>query len=62
MERLPKNSSSVIDAMDIYGNTPLHLAFLTANIDVLRELIQKRPNINLQNKDEMTPIDYGLSS
>ncbi len=51
-----------MDAIDQYGNTPVHLAFLTSNIDILRELMNRKPNLNIKNNDDMTPLDYGLTS
>lgn len=35
-DKLPKNSTIVLDAQDSYGNTPLHLAFLNSNLDIIR--------------------------
>jgi ankyrin repeat protein len=62
LERLPKYSTPYLDAIDKYGNTPLHLAFLNSNIDILRELSARKPNFKIKNYDEMTPMDYGLNS
>lgn len=38
------------------------MAFLNSNIDILKELTQKKPNFTIKNNDEMTPMDYGLNS
>lgn len=51
LERLPKASGSIVDAQDAYGNTPLHLAFLNSNIDILNELVKRKASLNIKNKD-----------
>ena len=62
VERLPKNPTLILDAQDSYGNTPIHLAFLNSNLDIIRELVQRKAKLEIRNNDEMTPIDYGLTS
>ncbi len=59
---MPKTKSVVLDAQDSYGNTPLHLAFLSSNIDIIREMIERKPNMEIKNNDYMTPMDYGKTS
>ena len=62
LERLPKNPTLILDAQDSYGNTPTHLAFLNSNLDIIRELVQRKAKLEIRNNDEMTPTDYGLTS
>ena len=51
LERLPKNPTLILDAQDSYGNTPTHLAFLNSNLDIIRELVQRKAKLNIKNND-----------
>jgi len=39
VERLPKYPTQILDAQDSFGNTPLHLAFLSSNLEIIRDLV-----------------------
>lgn len=45
LERLPKNPTLILDTQDSYGNTPTHLAFLNSNLDIIRELVQRKAKL-----------------
>lgn len=46
-----------IDAMDSYGNTPLHLACEEDRQDEAILLVQNGAKLNIRNKDRRTPLD-----
>jgi ankyrin repeat protein len=59
---LPKNKAQVLDAKDSFGNTPLHLAFIKSNVEIIKELVGRKSSLDVKNSDDMTPVDYGLTS
>jgi ankyrin repeat protein len=61
-DNLPKNRGQILDAKDSFGNTALHLAFIRSNIEIIRELVNRKCSLNVKNSDDMTPMDYGMTS
>jgi ankyrin repeat protein len=61
-DRLPKNRAQVLDAKDSFGNTPLHLAFINSNVEIIRQLVSMKSSLEVKNRDDMTPVDYGMTS
>lgn len=45
-----------MEACDKKGNTPLHLACMGGNTDIVKELIEKEANTNATNEEKRTPV------
>jgi len=54
--QLLKENSSMIDAQDSNGNTPLHLALTDANPELILALLNYRPRLDLRNNNGVLPI------
>lgn len=52
----------LVDKQDEYKNTPLHLAFLNNNLRMISALVQRKANLEVLNEDNMSPVDYGITS
>jgi len=46
-----------VNAKDMYGNTPLHLAAIWGYMDVVRTLISRGADVNAAAEDGYTPLD-----
>lgn len=57
-----RQNQVLINEQDDYGNTPLHLAIINNNLSISEIIIKAKANLDIKNKDFMSPIDYGLSS
>jgi ankyrin repeat protein len=44
------------------GNSPLHIAVINNNLDMIQLLLSYKPNINISNKKKETPIDLAAIS
>lgn len=42
------------------GLTPLHLAILTDRRDIMEDLIERKVNLNVEDKDGRTPLDLSI--
>lgn len=51
-----KNNGFPISEPDDYGNTPLHVAILSGNIDYAGMLINQGADLNVKNKLNLTPL------
>lgn len=52
------NTGADINAMDIYGNTPLHNAIILQAVDVTKKLILSGANLFEVNHKGLKPFDY----
>ena len=43
-----------------YGNTAIHVAVRTQNIEVIKILLENDPDISIQNNSKQTPLDFAL--
>ena len=55
MERFVQRGSEV-NAVDKYGNTPLHEAARTGDIPAIKFLVKRGAQINVQNQEKRTPL------
>ena len=55
------NKGANIDAMDKYGNTPLHIASECGSKDLVRYLISRGANKDAKNRDGKTAYDLAKS-
>lgn len=46
------------NAKDVHGNTPLHLATMAMNKDIIKSLLKAGANVNLRNDHDDAPIHY----
>ena len=56
-------ASIILDHMDLnhryqYGDTLLHLACSTGNVDLIKLLLEKGGNVNVKNDQGLTPLQY----
>ncbi|WP_179947520.1 ankyrin repeat domain-containing protein, partial [Wolbachia endosymbiont of Cylisticus convexus] len=47
-----------VNAKNIYGETPLHLAARSGYLNVVEKLIEKGANVNAKNSNGKTPLHY----
>lgn len=47
--------------MDIEGNTPLHLAVMNENENLIKLLLKHCPSLTIKNKDNMTAKELALT-
>ena len=45
-----------MDAEDVYGWTPLHLAARERHLDVVKVLVEKKANVHATTKNGRTPL------
>ncbi|CAD8164622.1 unnamed protein product [Paramecium octaurelia] len=55
------NQISLLDQVDLFGNTPLHIAALSNNTEMINYLIQFGCRIDIQNSEYWTPVDFSYS-
>jgi ankyrin repeat protein len=60
LERILVANDVGLDQVDIRGATPLHLAAFTGSVDSLRHLLARKANVNAQDHDSLTPLDYSM--
>ena len=63
VKKILKSASSDINVQDHEGNTALHLAIQSKNMDVLKEILfnsSSKPNLSLKNKSEQTVLWLAL--
>ncbi|KAF1986491.1 60 kDa lysophospholipase-like protein [Aulographum hederae CBS 113979] len=46
----------LLNDADYAGNTPLHLAATSPNVDILREFLSQGASVHLRNKEGLTPL------
>ena len=56
VEVLLQQPDILIDPVDNLGNTPLHLAAARGNCEIVEMLIDKKANLNVQNKNGESPF------
>ena len=49
-----------VNAVDCYGNTPLHYAARIKNVEIIEMLLEAKAEINKKNKDRLTPLQLML--
>ncbi|MET0062765.1 MAG: ankyrin repeat domain-containing protein [Candidatus Thiodiazotropha endolucinida] len=59
--RVLTSEGAVIDAIDSFGNTPLHEAISCRQVAATELLIELGANRNLKNQEHLTPEDIALS-
>jgi ankyrin repeat protein len=54
------DNSSLINSRDVYGNTPLHCAVFSKNLDVVNALLNEPANadVSLQDKNGFTALHF----
>ena len=50
-----------LDASDVYGKTPLHLAIVASDFEVTRMLLDRTTDINVRDNRGCTPLHYVIS-
>lgn len=45
---------------DHNGNTPLHIAVATNNLEVAKLLLEKGANLEIKNKNNLTPLSLAI--
>ncbi|CAB3997984.1 Ankyrin repeat domain-containing 50 [Paramuricea clavata] len=58
---LKRNKFLILDEQDEYGNTPLHIAALSAREDVVKYLVRLGADVNIKNKLGDTPLWIALA-
>ncbi|MHC3898072.1 UNVERIFIED_CONTAM: ankyrin repeat domain-containing protein [Wolbachia endosymbiont of Nasonia longicornis] len=51
-----------VDKLSEEVGTPLHYAVISGNIDIVKYLVEKGANVNLQDKDYISPFCYAAES
>jgi ankyrin repeat protein len=54
------NAGAHIDGVDDNGQTACFFAVQTRNADVLTQLLARRPNLELKDKSNRTPLRFSL--
>lgn len=55
------NSDTCINKQNIYGNTPLHIALMIRNIDLIYLMLSQKPDITIKNRENKTALDLACS-
>ena len=46
-----------MDLADVYGNTPLHIAVFSKDLEMVKILVEGKANPRIKNKDALNAID-----
>jgi ankyrin repeat protein len=57
---LERNYDNIINARDNFGWTPMHIAALHNDTDIVQLLIEKGAKVNLKDSEQNTPLTYAV--
>lgn len=59
---LKESNQFLLNQFDYSGNTPLHLAAISPNLEILRDFLSQGASVHLRNRDGRTPLFLAADS